>query len=329
MHSCYHLISMDQFLSGNIFVGVFLPIIIGLVMFVMGLSLTILDFKRLRESPKAVFVGILAQIIGAPLVAFLLANLFGLDPILSVSLMLLSAVPGGPMSNVLSFIADGDVALSISLTALNSIITVFTIPIIVNLSALYFTNTNYSLHLPFWQTVIQITLITLLPIAIGMFTKNRFPVFAHRISKVSKLVTPVLLVGIVFTAIILERSFFVEFAKQAILVVTALAVLMFGLGHGLGMLFRLGKKQRTSIGVEVGLQNGALAISIAMSPFLLNTPEAAIVPSVYSFVMGVVVVGYIYLTTRGSSKEHQRKNNIFLAVFASAVTTMLILIFVL
>jgi len=320
---------VDQFLDGNIFVGIFLPIIIGLVMFTMGLSLKVLDFKRLKESPKAVFVGIFAQILGAPIVAFLLANLFGLDPILSVSLMLLAAVPGGPMSNVLCFIADGDVALSVSLTAINSILTIFTIPIIVNVSALYFASTTYSLHLPFWQTVLQMTVITLIPIILGMLVLKHFPRIAEKVTKVSKLVIPILLIGIVFTAMILEREFFLSFAKQSAFVATTLAVLMFAVGHGLGVLFKLSKKQKTSIGVEVGMQNGALAISIAASPFLLNVPEAAIVPSAYSFIMGIVVVGYIYLTTRGSSAEHKRKNNIFLAAFALAIGVMLLLIFVL
>jgi len=320
---------MEQFLDGNIFVGIFLPILIGLVMYIMGLSLTVVDFKRLLDSPKAIGIGILAQIIGAPLIAFGLAYVFNLDPILSVSLILLASVPGGPMSNFLSFLADGDVALAVSLTAINSVVTIFTIPIIVNLAANYFTGTTYALHLPFLNTILQVALITLLPIVLGMITLKYIPNFAQKILKVSKIVTPIILIGVVFTAMIIEREFFVSFAKQAAFVATAMCICMFAFGYFIGAPFRLNKKQRTTLGIEVGMQNGALAISIAVSPYLLNTPQAAIVPSAYSFIMSIVVIGYIYLVTRQSTQEDKRRNNIFLIGFVLAIITMLILIFVL
>lgn len=320
---------MDQFLDTNIFVAIFLPILIGLVMYIMGLSLTVADFKRLLDSPKAVGIGILAQIIGAPLIAFGLAHIFNLDPILSVSLILLASVPGGPMSNFLSFLADADVALAVSLTAINSVVTIFTIPLIVNLAANYFTGTTYALHLPFLDTIFQIAIITFLPIMLGIATHRYFPNFAHKILRVAKIVTPIILIGVVFTAMIIEREFFVSFAKQAALVATALAVCMFTFGYFIGTPFRLGKKQKTTLGMEVGMQNGALAISIAVSPYLLNTPQAAIIPSVYSFIMSIIVIGYIYLVTRESTVQDKKRNIIFMIGFVIAIITMLVLIFVL
>ncbi|MCF7831535.1 MAG: bile acid:sodium symporter family protein [Candidatus Pacebacteria bacterium] len=320
---------MDQFLDTNIFVAIFLPILIGLVMYVMGLSLTVADFKRLLDSPKAVGIGILAQIIGAPLIAFGLAHIFNLDPILSVGLVLLASVPGGPMSNFLTFLADADVALAVSLTAINSVITIFTIPLIVNLAANYFTGTTYVLHLPFWETIVQIALVTLLPIILGLITHTYFSNFSNKVLKVAKIVTPIVLIAVVFTAMIIEREFFVAFAKQAALIASALAVCMFAFGYFIGAPFRLGKKQRATLGIEVGMQNASLAISIAVSPYLLNAPQVAIVPSAYGFVMSVIVVGYIYLVTRDSSVQDKRRNNIFLVGFVIAIVTMLILIFVL
>ncbi|MBP6925754.1 MAG: bile acid:sodium symporter family protein [Candidatus Pacebacteria bacterium] len=320
---------MEQFLDTNIFVSIFLPIIIGLVMYVMGLSLTITDFKRLLDSPKAVTIGILAQIIGAPLIAFGLAHIFNLDPILSVSLMLLAAVPGGPMSNFLSFLADGDVALAVSLTAINSVVTIFTIPLIVNLAANYFTGTTYTLHLPFVDTILQIALITLLPIVLGVLTYRYFSNVAYKVLRVAKIVTPIILIAVVFTAMILEREFFVAFAKQAALIAAALAVCMFAFGYFIGAPFRLGKKQKTTLGIEVGMQNASLAISIAVSPYLLNAPQVAIVPSAYGFVMSTIVVGYIYLVTRESSVQDKKRNIIFLIGFTIAIITMLVLIFAL
>lgn len=320
---------MDQFLDANIFVTIFLPILIGLVMYIMGLSLTVADFKRLLDSPKAVGIGILAQIIGAPLIAFALALMFNLDPILSVSLILLASVPGGPMSNFLTFLADADVALGVTLTAINSIVTIFTIPLIVNLAASYFTGATYTLHLPFLETIVQIALVTLLPIVLGLLTHIYFPNFARKILRVAKIVTPIVLIAVVFTAMIIEREFFVSFAKQAALVATALAMCMFAFGYFIGVPFRLGKKQRATLGIEVGMQNASLAISIAVSPYLLNAPQVAIVPSAYGFVMSVIVVGYIYLVTRESSVQDKKRNNIFLAGFILAIITMLVLIFVL
>ena len=166
----------------------FLPIALGIIMLGLGLSLTLADFARVVKFPKPVLIGLSCQLLLLPLVCFFLAKAFGLAPALAVGLMLLAASPGGTTANLYSHLAHGDVALNITLTAVNSVIAVLTMPLIVNLSLAYFMEGDQALPLQFTK-VVQVFVIVLGPVAIGMWIRSRFYGFAARMESPVKIIS--------------------------------------------------------------------------------------------------------------------------------------------
>ncbi len=165
-------------MEASFLTAVFLPLALFIIMLGMGLGLTGDDFRRVLIEPKAVLIGLTAQLIMLPLVGFLLVGLFPLSPELAVGVIVLSACPGGPTSNLVTYLVQGNVALSITLTAISSLITVFTIPLVVNFAMQSFMGGAVALQLPFLSTVVQIAVITLIPVALGMALHRFLPEFA-------------------------------------------------------------------------------------------------------------------------------------------------------
>ena len=163
--------------------AVFLPLTLFIIMVSMGLGLTLNDFKRISSEPKSVIVGLIAQLVMLPLVGFVLARIFPLTPELAVGLILLATCPGGPTSNMITYLVRGNIALSITLTAISSLITIFTLPLVINLAMQIFMGSATSLQLPFLKTVIRIAVITIFPVAIGMMLKYHTPQFAAKAEK--------------------------------------------------------------------------------------------------------------------------------------------------
>ena len=170
-------------MQSNLFTAVLLPLALAIVMLGMGLSLLPVDFKRITRYPKAVAVGTVCQILLLPLIGALIALVVPMQPEIAVGLIILAVCPGGPSSNLVTYLAKGDVALSVSLTAVSSVITVFTIPLFANLALQYFLGTNTEIALPIGSTMLQIFLITLLPIVVGMAIRQQFPGTARRLEK--------------------------------------------------------------------------------------------------------------------------------------------------
>jgi BASS family bile acid:Na+ symporter len=170
-------------MESNFLTSVFLPLALFVIMLGMGLGLKIDDFKRVFTEPKGVLVGLIAQLLLLPLVGFGLATLFPLSPELAVGVVILATCPGGSTSNLMTYLAKGNVALSITLTAISSVITVLTIPLIINVAMRHFLEAETTLQLPFVKTVIQIAVITLVPISIGMALHRYAPKFAATAEK--------------------------------------------------------------------------------------------------------------------------------------------------
>ena len=170
-------------MESSILTTVFLPLALFIIMLGMGLGLTLNDFKRVLSEPRAVILGLIAQLIVLPCGGFLLAMIFPLSPELAVGVMILAACPGGPTSNMVTYLVKGNVALSITLTAISSLITVFTIPLVVNLAMQNFMEEAVALQLPFLKTVIQIAVITFVPVTIGMLLHNYVPQVAAKVEK--------------------------------------------------------------------------------------------------------------------------------------------------
>ncbi len=262
---------------------VFLPLALFIIMLGMGLGLTLNDFKRVFIQPKAVILGLIAQLILLPVVGFLLAMIFPLSPELAVGVMILAVCPGGPTSNITTYLIGGNVALSITLTAISSLITVFTIPIVLNLAMVYFMGKEVALQLPFLKTVIQIAAIIFVPVTIGMFTRLYTPQFAAKVEKLVKWLSLFFLGLIIVGVLLKERDNVPTFFLQVGGVTLTLNLLAMTLGFTIPTLAKLDFPSAKAITVEVGIQNGTLAIAVATT--LLNSPTMAIPAAIYSLLM--------------------------------------------
>ncbi|MEA5580622.1 bile acid:sodium symporter family protein [Nodularia harveyana UHCC-0300] len=281
-------------MEANFLTAVFLPLALFIIMLGMGLSLTPEDFKRVVIYPKAVITGLVAQLIMLPIIGFGIASLFPLEPELAVGVMILAACPGGPTSNMVTFLAAGDVALSVTLTAISSLITVFTIPLVVNFSMQTFLGQGTTLQLPFLKTVLQIAVITLIPVAIGMVANKYAPGIAAKADKPVKWVSLFFLAVVITGVLLRERENFISYVIDVGLVTLVLNLVTMALGFGIATLTKLGEKRTTAITVEVGIQNGTLAIAIASSETLLNTPTMAIPAAIYSLLMFATGAGFAW-----------------------------------
>ena len=287
-------------MESNFLNAVFLPLALFIIMLGIGLGLTLDDFKRILVEPKTVIFGLIAQLIMLPVVGLALGTIFPLPSELAVGVMLLAACPGGPTSNLITYIIQGNVALSITLTAITSLITVFTIPVVVNLSVQNFIGEGVTLQLPFWNSVIQIAVITLIPIAIGMLLHRYTPKFAVTVEKKVKIISLFFLGLIIVGLVLKERDNIASFFLQVGGVTLTLNILSMILGYAIATFAGLDKPSRKSITVEVGIQNGTLAITIASTPTLLNMPTMAIPAAIYSLIMFATSAFFAWFVRRNS-----------------------------
>ena len=264
----------------------FLPAALGIIMLGLGLSLSLADFARVAKFPRPVLIGLACQLLLLPLACFFLAKLFGLAPALAVGLMLLAASPGGTTANLYSHLAHGDVALNITLTAVNSVVAILTMPLIVNLSLAHFMSADQAIPLQFAK-VVQVFAIVLGPVAIGMWLRSRFPHFAERMQKPVKIVSALFLLLIILLAVAKDWRTFVEYAPAVGGAALAFNLLSMAVGYCVPRLLKLDLRQALAIAMEIGIHNGTLAIALALSPALLNNPTMAIPAAIYSLIMFV------------------------------------------
>jgi len=281
---------------------VLLPLALGIIMLGLGLSLSLEDFRRVGRQPKPVVVALLCQTVLLPVLCFFLVELFGLAPALAVGLMLLAASPGGTTANLYSHLAHGDVALNISLTAVNSLLAVVTLPLVVNLSLAHFMGEGSTLPLQF-DKVLQVFLIVLVPVAIGMALRARFPGFAARMNRPVRLVSVLFLAAIIALAVAKDWNTLVDYAPSIGLAALAFNLLSLAVGYGVPRLLGLPARQAIAIGMEIGIHNGTLAIAVALSPALLNNPAMAIPAAIYSLIMFVTAAVFGWLVGRRMRPE--------------------------
>lgn len=286
-------------MQSNFFTEILLPLALAIVMLGMGLSLVPKDFQRITRDPVAVAVGTICQVLLLPLIGMLITFFVPMQSAIAVGLMVLAVCPGGPSSNLLTYLAKGDVALSVTLTALSSMITVFTIPIFTNLALQHFLGQSAAVALPIGKTMLQIFLITLLPTAIGMVIRQQFPNTARRIEKQMSRLAGGLLALIIALLLIREGSKLPGFIVQVGIGVLLLNLLAILSGFLAGKLFRLPTEQQICIAIEVGIQNGTLAIAITAG--LLNNLDMAVPAAVYSLLMYVTGFGAVLYGRKVSS----------------------------
>jgi BASS family bile acid:Na+ symporter len=272
-------------------IWIVLPIL-TLLMFDLGLTLKFEDFGKVFRSPWPIAIALVGQLILLPLIALGLAWAFKLPPVFFIGLVLIACCPGGSSSNVFSKLAGGDVALSVTLTALSSVITLFTIPVIMSL-ATTMVGQSVGITLPVGNLIKQNLLLMLVPVLLGIGMHYAWPNAAEKTDKVlGKLAFPLLLV--------LITVFYIQHHKTIIdnigvlgICVTALILVAIGCSSLLSRLVKTGDKQRRTVVIEVGMQNAAQAIATASSPFIFANEEMAIPAILYSLMMNIVLLIYV------------------------------------
>lgn len=254
-----------------------------IIMLGMGLSLVIDDFKRIFVYPKAILVGLVNQMILLPLIGFGIVALFPVSPEIAIGIMILSACPGGPTSNLIAHLAKGDTALSVTLTALSSFITILTIPFIVNFALVHFQEEGQIIRLDVIDSITQIFVIIIVPIVIGMLIRRYREGFALKMERPVRIASAFVLALVIVGIVIKEKENFVSYFQQAGIVALLLNVSTMLVGYFSARLFRITGRRSISISIESGIQNGTLAISVAV--VLLGSTEFAIAPAIYSLLM--------------------------------------------
>lgn len=282
-------------MESNFLTTVFLPLALFIIMVSMGMGLTLDDFKRVSIEPKTVILGLIAQLILLPIVGFSIAVVFSLSSELAVGLIILAACPGGPTSNMITYLVEGNVALSITLTAISSIITVFTIPLIVNLAMQNFIGEEAALQIPFFSTMIKIAVITIIPVALGMVLNRYTPRFAVKAEKLAKWLSLFFLALIIFGLLLKERANLSSYIYQVGWATLTLNIVTMALGYGIATIAKLKENSVRAIAVEVGIQNGTLAIAIASAPAFLNNSTMAIPAGIYALLMYFTSAAFAWL----------------------------------
>jgi len=276
-------------------VKIFIPFAIGTIMLAMGLGLRTVDFRRVLLEPRAVVIGVICQILLLPLVGFGLAMAFELSEELAVGLVLITAAPGGPSSNLYSHLARGDTALSVTLTAISGIVTIVTIPIIMHIALGTFAGEARTVEMPITDTMLQIALLVGLPVGLGMFVRHHRPRIADRAESIFKGLAILLLILLIAGAVSKESKRIGEFAEILLTPILLLSLGTMALGLSLALLMHLSRRQAITIGIEVGMQNGALAIGLAMGSL---GSETIAMPAVIYSILAYFTCGILLLLGR-------------------------------
>jgi BASS family bile acid:Na+ symporter len=282
-------------MQASIITNLLLPLSLAVIMFGLGLSLALADFRRVLSFPKAVLVGLFVQTVLLPGVAFLIAIGFGLAPALAVGLMLLAASPGGATANVYSHLARGDVALNITLTATNSLLCLATLPLIVSLSLAYFMGAEQYVPPPF-RKVVEVGVIILGPVVLGMLVRAFAPRFALAAEKPLRIVSMLVLFGLM-GAVIVD----VWDELPGYIAAVGLACLVFNLasmaaGYWVPLAIRLPKRQAIAIAMEIGIHNGTLAIFVALN--VLGDATMSVPAAIYSIIMFITAAVFGWWVNR-------------------------------
>ena len=276
--------------------NVVLPLALAFIMFALGLGLTVNDFARVARQPKDFLVGAVSQVVLLPLVGFTLVTIWPVSPEIALGVIIIAAAPGGVTSNLLTAFGRGDVALSISLTAIISLLSVLTIPLIVVFSYGHFFGEAVKGEVSVARIAVGVFLIVTVPVLIGLAVRRYKKGFAERFEPTARKISAILFVLVLLGAIFQERNNIVDFYAEAGVITLMLNVVMLALAWLLGLVFGSGLPQRITISIECGLQNGTLAIAVAT---LLFGGGAVVIPAAtYSLTMFVTALIFIYFLRR-------------------------------
>ena len=280
-------------------VELLLPLALGFIMFALGLTLVVDDFRRLLTRPKAVLAGLVGQVLVVPAAAWGIALAWGLPAEMAVGLMILAACPGGVSSGLLTHLARGDTALSITLTAITSVAAVATVPFIVDLSLRHFMNSGAGIEFPLASMVRGVFLLTTVPVVLGMGLRAWRPAFAMRVEVAAGRIATALFVLIVLATFFSQRQVLAENLGSLGPATVLLNLLVIGAGFGLAAGAGLDRRDRIAVATECGLQNAGLGIFIASA--LLQSPAMTVPSVVYALVMNFGAIAFVALMRHRAS----------------------------
>ncbi|QNO37517.1 bile acid:sodium symporter family protein [Protaetiibacter sp. SSC-01] len=280
---------------GSALTSIGLPVALGIIMFGLGLSLRPADFARVAKHPKAVLVALACQLVLLPAICLGLVVLFQLPPVLAVGMMLLAASPGGTSANLYSHLFRGDVALNISLTAINSVVAVFTLPLIANFAIWLFLPGQPELGVQFAKAV-EVFAIVLLPVLLGMLVRWWKPRFAEAMDKPVRIASMIILAVVIAGAVVANWALLVANVGQLALITVLFCALSLAVGFFVPRLFRVEPRQAVASSFEIGIHNATLAIVIAQT--VLGSMEMSLPAAVYGVLMFFIALGWGFLLRR-------------------------------
>jgi BASS family bile acid:Na+ symporter len=284
-------------MQSSLTLSIGLPAALVIIMLGLGLSLRIEDFVRVIARPWPIVVGLACQVIILPVFCFGLVYLANLPPAISVGMMLLAASPGGTSAAIYTHLARGDLALSLMLAAITSVIALFSLPIIVNLSLIAFYGEASAVRLDIGQ-VLQIFALAIVPALIGVFIHSRYPALAQRLDRPVKILSTVFLIGLVLAALIGQRELLVIWGPTVGAVVLVFNIVSLLVGYCVPRLLKIERRQAVALAMSIGIHNAALVITLAMSEHMLGDPEMAIPPAAYGVVAYVVGGVFVWALNR-------------------------------
>ncbi|NUT47757.1 MAG: bile acid:sodium symporter family protein [Saccharothrix sp.] len=273
-----------------------LPVALAVVMFGLGMSLTVADFARVARAPRAVAIALATQLVLLPVVCFGLVLAFDLEPVPAVGMMLLAASPGGTTANLFSHLFRGDVALNITLTAVNSVLAVVTLPLVVNFALEYFEPTSDGAVGLEFAKVVQVFALVLVPVVLGMAVRRWSAGFAARADRPVRVVSGVVLVVVIVGTILAEIENTATYLASVGLIAVVFCAFSLAAGYLLPRLARIGPRQALAAAFEVGVHNSTLAITVAVS--VLGSEQLAVPGAVYAVVMFPLAALVGFLVTR-------------------------------
>lgn len=282
-------------MQDNPIILVFLPICLGIIMIGLGLHLTLTDFGRVLKQPKAVLVALVVQMLALPPLCLLIAALFQLPPELGLGLLLLAASPGGISANLFSHLARGDVALNITLTAINSVLVLFTLPFWIYIGMGFFLAADNNIPPP-TRKVLEVAVLVIVPVVLGMCLRYLKPALADAAEKPVRILSALILAVLTALAIASEWQLLKTYAPIIGLACLSFNVLSLASGYWSARAARLAKPQATAIAFEIGVHNSTIAIFIAVN--VLKMPATAIAPAIYSLIMYVTAALFAYWLLR-------------------------------
>ncbi len=290
-------------MEADFLIKVVLPGSLFIIMLGMGLALKLADFKLVLVRPKAVALGVFAQMVLLPMLAYGVILLMGMEGAVAMGLMILALCPGGTTSNLYTYLAKGDIALSVTLTSLVSLIAPFTVPLFIIAFMSVIMGQEQAIELPVLQTIIQLVVITIIPISLGMLINKWQPEFSAKAEKTVKVFSMLFLFFIVILITLKNIDQMESYFAQAGLAAIILNVLCMVMGYGIAKFAKLNEAQSKAIGIEVGFQNGTLAIVIALT--LLHSTEMAIAATCYSITMFITGAVFAWVLNRNPTSVQE------------------------